>query len=218
MPPNERQKVLKSLEKTYQKGQIIFEEGEETRELYILLAGEIEIRKGGQTIAAVSESDTYLGEMSTLLGVPRTATLIAKKDTRMIRVPESKVPDFFAHSPALATKLAKVLAQRLQEMNIKYERMMREQVQDDGDADALFQQITLNRANRAMLKLYKKKLGESMTIKQLVTELDIPISELNRTLMTFGMAHLVQVIDRDVKFQETENKALRQKILDWVSS
>ena len=85
MPPVDKQKILKSLEKDFSSGEVVFREGEETRELYILLRGEVEIRKRDQVIAAVREPDTYLGEMSTLLGTPRTATLVAKSDCKMLK-------------------------------------------------------------------------------------------------------------------------------------
>jgi len=216
MPPIDKRKILKSLEKDFRKGQIVFAEGEETRELYILLQGEVEIRKNDRTIAVVREGDTYLGEMSTLLGTPRTATLIAASDCRMICVPENKVTDFFAHSPALGIKLAKVLAQRLQEMNIKYERMLADVVQDEDAAKPLFEQITANAYRRAFLALWKDRVGGSVSIKEVVTGLDVPLAEINRLLMDFTAAGLVRVEDRTIHLLEAENRALRQMIMHWA--
>ena len=120
--------MLKSMEVHFPKGKVIFREEERSRDLYILLSGKVIIRKNGKTIGTVDTPDTYLGEMSTLLGSLRTATMIAATDCNMIRVPENKVLDFFQFSPSLGMKLAKTLAQRLREMNSKYERLLRETV------------------------------------------------------------------------------------------
>ena len=54
--------------------QVLFSEGETSREMYILMSGKVEILKNNRRIAVVEGEGSYLGELSTLLGVPRTAT------------------------------------------------------------------------------------------------------------------------------------------------
>jgi len=211
----EKKQILKSLERDFLAGQAIFEESEQTRELYILLSGTVEIRKNDRVIAVVSESDTYLGEMSTLLGTPRTATIVARTDCKVIRVPENKVSDFFAHSPALGIKLAKVLAQRLQEMNIKYERMLAGMDADEGEAKKVFAEVTRGSYRKQMLGLYKRRVGYAMSLKDAVKGLDIPLSEINRVLLAFAESGLVKLEDRTITFVEVGNRALRRMILDW---
>ena len=126
---------LKSLETRFRKNQVIFREGELTRDLYILLSGEVEIQKNRQKIGVVRTPDTYLGEMSTLLGSPRTATLIATTDCLMICIPKNKVLDFLKHSPELGLKLARILALRLRQMNGKYERLLKKMAADIDEED-----------------------------------------------------------------------------------
>ncbi len=115
---------LKQLEVAFEAGDLLFREGERSRELYILLSGQVEIVKNGRVIGLVTTSDTYLGEMSMLLGSRRTATLAARTPCTLIRVPEDRVLEFFRFSPELGMKLAKTLALRLWEMNGKYERLL----------------------------------------------------------------------------------------------
>ncbi len=215
MPETEKKQVLKSLERDFLAGQAVFEEGEQTRELYILLSGTVEIRKNDRVIAVVNESDTYLGEMSTLLGTPRTATIMARTDCKFIRVPENKVSDFFAHSPALGIKLAKVLARRLQEMNIKYERMLAGMAADEGEAKKVFEDLTRSSYRRQMLDHYRRNVGRQASVKETVAHLDIPLSEINRVLLAFADAGLVRIEDRVINFLEAGNRALRRMILDW---
>lgn len=124
MPESNKPSLLQSLEVTFSRGDTIFREGEVDRDLYILISGAVEIRKNNMLINTVRVPDTYLGEMSTLLGSPRTATLVAATDCVLVCVPGDKVSEFMQHSPNLAIKLAKTLAHRLREMNRKYERLL----------------------------------------------------------------------------------------------
>jgi CRP-like cAMP-binding protein len=210
---NEAQrKLLKQLEASFYKGQVIFEEGDNSRELYILLNGEVEIKKGGTTIAIVKEPDSYLGEMSTLLGTPRTATMVAASDCLLIRVPESKVTDFFAHSPSLGIKLAKTIAVRLQEMNDKYQKLFEDGGGKPEEVQPIFDKLVQDAHHRAFLKFYRQKVGSATSVKEIVSLLEIPISDLNSIFMNFGMAGLVQLEGKSVKLNPAPTKALAQMI------
>jgi CRP-like cAMP-binding protein len=116
--------VLKTLEVEFDKKHILFKEGEKSREFYILLSGTIDVFKGSRLINTVDKPGTYLGEMSSLLDTPRTATLITSTPCRMYRVPGDKVAQFFQHSPEMGIKLAKALARRLLDMDSKYEKLL----------------------------------------------------------------------------------------------
>lgn len=216
MSNTEQRKLLRSLETSFERGSVIFTEGDHTRELYILLAGEIEIIKNNTVIAVVSEPNTYLGEMSTLLGTPRTATLKAKTGCRMLRVPDDRVSDFIAHSPALGFKLAKLLAHRLQEMNEKYEAMMDETVPDQDASGAAFRRLTSNREHAAVMAFYKKNVGQKVPATQVVKSLDIPFRDLEPILMLYELAGLLQVDEKTITFFLCPSKSLRHRILNWV--
>jgi len=101
----------------------LFSEGDNSREMYILLSGKVEILKNKKRIATVEGEGSYLGELSTLLGVPRTATVRTMSQCEFIVVNGDKVSDFFDCSPVLGLKLAKILADRLAKMNIGYVRL-----------------------------------------------------------------------------------------------
>lgn len=218
MPNPGKRNILKSLEVQFEKGQIVFEEGAESREMYILLAGEVEIRKGGRKFSSISDPDTYLGEMSMLLGLPRTATLVATRDCRMIRVPENKVTDFFAYSPALGMKLAKILATRLHQMNVKYERLLEGATTAERKCERVFAELVETAHCRAFLEIYCQKVGQEMPLKKLIGELRAPLAQVNEVLALFGAAGLVRVHDQTLKFREAPDAALRTLILNWSPS
>ncbi len=118
--------AAKNIEVTLRDGDVVFHEGDETnRDMFILLDGTVEVCKGIFRLADIRGPNAYLGEMSTLLKIPRTATLFARGTCRMIRIPEDRFESFFKSRPALAVQLAEVLARRLDSMNKKYEELLR---------------------------------------------------------------------------------------------
>lgn len=60
---------------TFAKGQIIFREGDDSQDLYILVSGNLDILKGSEKITEIFEIGSIFGEMSFLLGARRTATV-----------------------------------------------------------------------------------------------------------------------------------------------
>jgi CRP-like cAMP-binding protein len=84
------------------------------------MQGEVEILKNNRRIAITEGKGSYLGELSTLLGIPRTATVKTMSPCRFIIVSGDKVSDFFDRSPVMGLKLAKRLADRLAKMNVGY--------------------------------------------------------------------------------------------------
>ena len=103
--------------------QLLFSEGEMSREMYILMSGKVEILKNDRRIAVVEGEGSYLGELSTLLGVPRTATARTMSQCEFIVVDGEKVSDFFQCSPVLSLKLARILADRLVKMNVEHMKL-----------------------------------------------------------------------------------------------
>ncbi len=105
---------LKNLESAYAPGEVILREGDDTHhDLYILLTGTVEESKGGLLLDEHDAKGTFLGEIGTLLKVPRPTTVRAKTQVRTYRVPEANVENFFRNKPAMAIRISEVLAERL---------------------------------------------------------------------------------------------------------
>lgn len=100
------QKIIKA-------GQYLFKEGDTTRETYILLEGEVRVLKGNQHIADISSGGSFIGEMATLLGEPRTATIQTTKDSKFIVVGDDNIEALISKIPSMGVKLARTLALRL---------------------------------------------------------------------------------------------------------
>jgi len=119
---NESEK-LKTLQIRFLPNQVLFSEGENSSEMYILLSGKVEILKDNKRIAVVEEEGSYLGELSALVGIPRSATVKTLKASTFIVVSGDKVMDFFSSSPPLGLKLSRMLADRLLKMNVSHVKL-----------------------------------------------------------------------------------------------
>jgi PAS domain S-box-containing protein len=99
----------------YQVGETVFYEGDDSKDLYILVSGKLDVLKGKRKIAEISGRGTLFGEMSYLLNQSRTATIKAKTDTTLIKIPEDRIEEFFKKFPELGPEITRLLAKRLDE-------------------------------------------------------------------------------------------------------
>ena len=106
--------VEKFLER-FRKGDTLCSEGDDSKDLYFLISGTLDIIKGKRKISEVYKSGVPIGEISFLLNTKRTATVKAKTDGQVVRVPKDKIDQFLREVPSLAWRISKVLARRLDE-------------------------------------------------------------------------------------------------------
>ena len=106
---------LYAMEKTCTRDEVIFSQGDLSREMYILLEGKVTVAVDGMELAVIGTKGSYFGEMAKLLDLPRTATVKALAPCKLLVIKEDVVEDFLSHSPYLGFKLAKILAGRLKE-------------------------------------------------------------------------------------------------------
>ncbi|MHC4094220.1 MAG: Crp/Fnr family transcriptional regulator, partial [Planctomycetota bacterium] len=98
---------------TFQEGETLFLEGDESQDLYILVSGELEILKGDKSLSEVSAVGSPFGEISFLLETKRTATVRAKTDGEAICIPRRDIDQLFREFPAVAWQIPRILARRL---------------------------------------------------------------------------------------------------------
>lgn len=93
-------------------GGLVYEEGTaDHTTITVLVTGRLEITVDGNRMPDVTAPGSFVGEVGALLGVSRTATVVAggPSTVRVVGDPEA----FFASRPQLALELARQLAGRL---------------------------------------------------------------------------------------------------------
>ncbi|MDX6766139.1 MAG: cyclic nucleotide-binding domain-containing protein [Candidatus Methylacidiphilales bacterium] len=74
-------------ERTYLKGEVIFEECDEGLGMYVVVEGRVQIHRnadGGQVKLSEIEPGAFFGELALLSGAPRSATAICLEPTRLL--------------------------------------------------------------------------------------------------------------------------------------
>jgi len=115
--------ILESLtERTYLKGETIFTEGDIGRALFIIVSGKVALTvfdkdtKKTKQLAEVHPGEMF-GEMALLEEMPRSATVTAAEDTKVLMMFNSKLENLFLSKPkigiVIATQLAKIMSSRL---------------------------------------------------------------------------------------------------------
>ncbi|NES79453.1 MULTISPECIES: cyclic nucleotide-binding domain-containing protein [unclassified Okeania] len=99
----------------FPQGQIIFRENDVGDSFYIILSGAIEVisEKTGKYIATLHEGE-FFGEMSLLLGSPRTATVKTIEDSILFVIEKHDLQRLLEESPSLATDISRKLCERRQ--------------------------------------------------------------------------------------------------------
>lgn len=110
-----RTRQLNKLLRHYQPGALVFKEGDLSNELYILKTGTVAVIKRNQKIAEIKESGSYVGEMSALLGEPRSATLKAETFCQFYVIPGDRLFKLILDNPTIGMKLLGIVADRLRD-------------------------------------------------------------------------------------------------------
>jgi len=95
--------------------QIVCEEGEPGDSFYILLKGSVEIfsKRAEQYIATLNEGE-FFGEMSVLMGIPRSATVRTLDDTVLFVIERNDLQRLLKDHRGLADQIAQKLLERQQ--------------------------------------------------------------------------------------------------------
>ncbi len=96
-------------------GQIVFREGDDGAEMYIIESGAIDIlraARGREPLATLGPGD-FFGEMAILEDQPRFATAVARAPTKLLRIDRAAFPGVIAGNVEIAIRIMRKLAGRL---------------------------------------------------------------------------------------------------------
>lgn len=109
-------------------GDVLIQEGDPTTELYVILTGQAEVsvtdKLGGRMDLAVLKSGDHFGEMSFIDGQPRSATVVAMKESRMLRIPRREFQTMIGQHPQIVFSLMRGLSATIRKMTHQLEDLV----------------------------------------------------------------------------------------------
>ena len=94
------------------KGRVMALEGDRGREFVVLLEGEADVTKGDRSINTMRDGD-FFGEIALVTKMPRTASVTATTDVRVLVVTERDFDALLKRSPEVGRGVAEALAERI---------------------------------------------------------------------------------------------------------
>jgi membrane protein len=109
-------RIISKYVKYYEKGSVIFREGEQGSEMYSVLKGRVAIVMGGKEHAVIP-TGKFFGEMAYLLSAPRVANAVALDDVELVAVSKENINKLMNEYPDFVLEMLREMAERLRETN-----------------------------------------------------------------------------------------------------
>ncbi len=121
------QSHAKELERTYFDGEVIVEEGERSRDMFVIQSGTVRISKrvGSREVelARLSQGD-FFGEMSLLESLPRDATAQAVGEAQLLVVSAGALLVRMRRDPTFAFEMLHRLSGRVRTLNARLVKVL----------------------------------------------------------------------------------------------
>ena len=110
--------------KNYEHGEIIFNEGDAGDSMFIVLSGEVSIKKGKKLIAKL-ERGASLGEMALLDHETRSADALSEKDSVLLKINQDVFYELMEGNADIMKQMIRLLTSRIREANSKLEQSLK---------------------------------------------------------------------------------------------
>ena len=109
-------------------GAVVFRENDLGSEMYVIIQGEVEIRKAtgpssNKTLTVLRKGDLF-GEMAIIEKKPRSATAVATQPSRLLVLNEKLYESMVATNPDFARKMNRLLSERVRKANAIIQSLM----------------------------------------------------------------------------------------------
>ena len=99
-------------------GRVLCEEGSLGREAFVILEGTAEVRRNNKKVATMG-AGTCVGELALLDHGPRTATVTADTELKVLVIGVREFTALLSDVPSIAHKVLKAMATRVRELDAK---------------------------------------------------------------------------------------------------
>jgi len=115
------------LGRTYRDGEVVIRQGERADCMYIVQEGQVEVvaeAANGDVRLGVLEAGNVFGEMALFSRAPRSATVRALGETRVLRVDKEGFLKRMHEDPSLAFRILQKMADRIRTLDAEIVRLM----------------------------------------------------------------------------------------------
>ena len=99
-------------------GRVLVEQGRPGHEFFLILEGDATVRRDNKKVASLGKGQ-YFGELSLLDRGPRTATVTADTDMRVLVLGQREFLGVLDDVPGLSYKILRIMAHRLREADLR---------------------------------------------------------------------------------------------------
>jgi CRP/FNR family cyclic AMP-dependent transcriptional regulator len=99
-------------------GRVLTKEGALGQEFFLVLEGQVSVRKKGRKIAMLGPGE-YFGELALLSHLPRNATCTSEEESTLLVLNQAEFSTIIEDVPSLPLKLLRAMAMRLREADAK---------------------------------------------------------------------------------------------------
>ena len=122
-----------AIEKSFQKGETLFSEGDEGNGFYVVMEGQVKVFKlsseGREQILHIFGPGEPFGEVPVFAGESFPANARALSDSHLLFFPRTGFTDLITQHPSLALNMLAVLSMRLRQFTVQVEHLSLKEVQ-----------------------------------------------------------------------------------------
>jgi CRP/FNR family transcriptional regulator, cyclic AMP receptor protein len=116
LPKRALQRLAKQADElTFEPGERLVEEGLLGETLFVVMQGKAKVMRRGRRVGSVVPGD-FFGELSTIDGGPRTATVVAETPMRVLRLFRATLRKLLDDEPQLAVKILDGMVRRIRQV------------------------------------------------------------------------------------------------------
>jgi CRP-like cAMP-binding protein len=185
------------------RGDVLFREGDDPDELFVVLSGRIAIANksidGRESMVALMEEGDLFGEMGLFDGRGRSAEARALETSVVTAVPYGPVRSLYEDDPALLWRVVAMLAGRLRTM-------------DTALADSVFLDVTGRTAKRLLdLAGDEDEFSLPITQEELAGMVGASRERVNKAIASFIRLGWIEQIDRTYRITNREQLTIRAR-------
>lgn len=191
-------RVRRAYERGLEPGEVLYDEGEDGDRLYVIVSGQMVFSRahaGGRKQVAQLEAGDLFGEMSVLLGRPRTQRAEAVSDTRLLEIDVETFEGMCVDRPEIAIRVIQSLAARAIDLEQRLSAL---------GADDLLRPVV-----RVLLRRAEPATGGGArletTLRKLAREAGLSMLEAHRALGQLLDRKLVKLVDDVLAIPDLES-------------